>query len=56
MQTCSFCGRKTRRALKVRSLFLCAACEASLVRVSAGSAAYGWFLGAVRRALVARYE
>lgn len=54
MQTCSFCGRQARRMLKVHSLSLCESCEASLLRVSAGCAAYDWFVRAVRRALVAQ--
>ena len=51
MQTCSFCGRRARRMLKVGSLSLCESCEASLLRVSAGCAAYDWFVRAVRRAM-----
>lgn len=54
MQTCSFCGCQARRMLKVGSLSLCESCEASLLRVSAGCAAYDWFVRAVRRALVAQ--
>ena len=48
MQTCSFCGRRARRMLKVGSLSLCESCEASLLRVSAGCAAYDWFVRAAR--------
>ena len=56
MQTCSFCGRRARRMLKVGSLSLCESCEASLLRVSAGCAAYDWFVQAVRRAFAAQWR
>ena len=56
MQTCSFCGRQARRMLKVHSLSLCESCEANLLRVSAGCAAYDWFVQAVRRAFGMQWQ
>jgi hypothetical protein len=49
---CSFCGRKSRRPLKIGSLVLCDECEAQLTKIDPTDARYGWYLNAMRRALL----
>ena len=48
-KACSFCSAAA--GLRVGGLRLCPACQAQLIRLQPHSAAYLWYVSAVRRAL-----
>ena len=48
-KACSFCSDAAH--LRVCGLRLCPACQAQLIRLQPHSAAYLWYVSAIRRAL-----
>ena len=53
MSSCSFCGRPAE--IHASSLRLCAECRRQIMNLSPESAAYIWYVRAVRRALFGDY-